>query len=185
VYGWQVEVTDKLLKAGWPWNLPHPIRPAMLGLRRPHTQGLTAIERGTSGVALDSGDIAIGIPHDVPVAGYQAQNTCKRLRLWRAEATENFISYAFNIGDYDGRRAGRSEHGEPLQGALPQMTHRRRAGACGSSSQHFFVSCRPHMLRTSICASCPSANFPISWGGAAQRQPIPRIAVAELIGCAR
>ena len=33
--------------------------------------------------------------------GYKV-NSCNRLRLWRADATETFDFYAFNIGDYLG-----------------------------------------------------------------------------------
>ena len=37
----------------------------------------------------------------MPVLGYRV-NICDRLRLWRADATESFDFYAFNIGDYYG-----------------------------------------------------------------------------------
>ena len=82
--GWQVEITDKWLKAGWPWEIPHPDQACFVGFG-----GRTESYRDTQGayrVRWIPAEHAIGIPHDVPVLGFRV-NTCDRLRLWRADAT--------------------------------------------------------------------------------------------------
>ncbi len=97
--GWQVEVTDKWLKGGWPWELPQPDESCFVGFG-----GRTESYRDDKGNYRSRWipyEHAIGVPHDVPVLGYRV-NTCDRLRLWRADATESFDFYAFNIGDYYG-----------------------------------------------------------------------------------
>ena len=97
--GWQVEITDKWLKSGWPWEIPHPDQACFVGFGG-HTESYRD-EHGTYRVRWIPAEHAIGVPHDVPVLGYRV-NTCDRLRLWRADATESFDFHAFNIGDYYG-----------------------------------------------------------------------------------
>ncbi len=48
------------------------------------------------------------IPYDVPIPGYQ-NGTVNTLRLWRAEATEEFDLGEFNAGDYAGSVAAKNE----------------------------------------------------------------------------
>jgi len=61
----------------------------------------------------------------------------------------------------------------------PKLTALRRAGACGSSSKHFFVSCslQDMLAQPSICAIARQ-RIPDHWGVAAQRHH-PSIAVAR------
>ncbi|MEX1316538.1 MAG: glycogen/starch/alpha-glucan phosphorylase, partial [Synechococcaceae cyanobacterium] len=85
--GWQVEITDKWLKGGWPWELPQPDQACFVGFG-----GRTESYRDEDDVLRSRwipAEHAIGVPHDVPVLGYRV-NTCDRLRLWRADATESF-----------------------------------------------------------------------------------------------
>lgn len=49
---------------------------------------------------VDSQDVQ-AVPYDVPIPGYQ-NGTVNTLRLWRAEATEEFDLGEFNSGDYAG-----------------------------------------------------------------------------------
>ena len=95
--GWQVEITDKWLKGGWPWELPRPDQACTVGFGG-HTETYRD-GQGCLRVRWVPAQLAVGIPHDVPVLGYRV-NTCDRLRLWKAEASESFDFYAFNIGDY-------------------------------------------------------------------------------------
>ncbi|MEB3266413.1 MAG: glycogen/starch/alpha-glucan phosphorylase, partial [Cyanobacteriota bacterium] len=97
--GWQVEITDKWLKGGWPWEIPHPDQACFVGFGG-RTESYRD-EHGQYRVRWIPAEHSIGVPHDVPVLGYRV-NTCDRLRLWRADATESFDFYAFNIGDYYG-----------------------------------------------------------------------------------
>ena len=97
--GWQVEVTDKWIKGGWPWELPQPDESCFVGFGG-RTESYID-DKGNYRSRWIPSEHAIGVPHDVPVLGYRV-NTCDRLRLWRADATESFDFYAFNIGDYYG-----------------------------------------------------------------------------------
>jgi len=49
-------------------------------------------------VWVDTDDV-LAVPYDTPVPGYQ-NNTVNTLRLWKAEATEEFNLNEFNSGDY-------------------------------------------------------------------------------------
>ncbi len=56
---------------------------------------------------VDTQDVQ-AIPYDVPIPGYQ-NGTVNTLRLWRAEATEEFDLGEFNAGDYAGSVAAKNE----------------------------------------------------------------------------
>ena len=95
--GWQVEMTDKWLRLGYPWEIPrHEIRyPVFLG---GHTETYTD-EQGRYRVRWEPERVVMGTPYDTPVLGY-AVNNANLLRLWKAEACESFDFQAFNVGDY-------------------------------------------------------------------------------------
>ncbi len=50
----------------------------------------------------------LAIPYDVPIPGYH-NGTVNTLRLWKAEATEEFDLEEFNCGDYTGSVANKNE----------------------------------------------------------------------------
>lgn len=56
---------------------------------------------------VDTQDVQ-AIPYDVPIPGYR-NDTVNTLRLWRAEATEEFDLGEFNSGDYAGSVANKNE----------------------------------------------------------------------------
>ena len=58
-------------------------------------------DRGNSRVRWVPDEQVIAVPYDILQLGYKVDN-CNRMRLWRADATETFDFYAFNIGDYMG-----------------------------------------------------------------------------------
>ena len=76
--GWQVEVTDKWLKGGWPWELPQPDEACFVGFGGRTESYLD--DKGNYRSRWIPAEHAIGVPHDVPVLGYRV-NTCDRLRL--------------------------------------------------------------------------------------------------------
>jgi len=82
-----VEITDKWLKGGWPWELPQPDEACFVGFGG-RTESYID-DKGSYRSRWIPAEHAIGIPHDVPVLGYRV-NICDRLRLWRADATESF-----------------------------------------------------------------------------------------------
>ncbi|MFO1500006.1 MAG: glycogen/starch/alpha-glucan phosphorylase [Verrucomicrobiota bacterium] len=96
--GWQVELTDKWLRLGNPWEIPRPeiLFDVPFG---GHTE--TYEQGGERRARWVPGRIVRGMAYDTPVLGYKV-NTVNLLRLWKAEAAESFDLQAFNTGDYYG-----------------------------------------------------------------------------------
>ncbi|WP_094556221.1 glycogen/starch/alpha-glucan phosphorylase [Synechococcus sp. 1G10] len=175
--GWQVEITDKWLKGGWPWELPRPDQACFVGFG-----GHTENYRDTHGdyrVRWIPSQHAIGVPHDVPVLGYRV-NTCNRLRLWSAEASESFDFYAFNIGDYYGA-VEEKVGSETLSKVLYPNDGTDEGRRLRLKQQHFFVSCSlQDMLRSLELRDLPITDFPEHWS-VQLNDTHPAIAVAELM----
>jgi len=175
--GWQVEVTDKWLKGGWPWELPQPDESCFVGFG-----GRTESYRDDKGNYRSRWipyEHAIGVPHDVPVLGYRV-NTCDRLRLWRADATESFDFYAFNIGDYYGA-VEEKVASETLSKVLYPNDGTDEGRRLRLKQQHFFVSCSlQDMLRSLEKRSIAITDFPKHWT-VQLNDTHPAIAVAELM----
>ena len=95
--GWQVEVSDKWLRKGNPWEIPRPeiTYSVMLG---GHTEHFTD-ENGNLRVVWKPARRVKGVAHDTPIIGYRTNNA-NLLRLWSAEAPKSFDLKAFNTGDY-------------------------------------------------------------------------------------
>ncbi len=175
--GWQVEITDKWLKGGWPWELPRPDQACFVGFG-----GRTESYRDNQGayrVRWVPSEHAIGVPHDVPVLGYRV-NTCNRLRLWSAEASESFDFYAFNIGDYYGA-VEEKVGSETLSKVLYPNDGTDEGRRLRLKQQHFFVSCSlQDMLRSLELRDLPITDFPEHWA-VQLNDTHPAIAVAELM----
>jgi starch phosphorylase len=95
--GWQVEITDKWLQFGNPWEIARPeasVEVGFGGYTESYTDG-----HGQYRVRWVPGQIVKAIPYDTPILGYRV-NTANTLRLWRSEAPESFDFQAFNLGDY-------------------------------------------------------------------------------------
>ena len=175
--GWQVEITDKWLKGGWPWELTHPDQAVFVGFGG-RTEGYTD-EHGRYRSRWIPAEHAIGIPHDIPVLGYKV-NTCDRLRLWRATATESFDFYAFNIGDYYGA-VEEKVGSETLSKVLYPNDGTDEGRRLRLKQQHFFVSCSlQDMLRNLEQRKIPVTDFPQHWA-VQLNDTHPAIAVAELM----
>ncbi|MBO9997769.1 MAG: glycogen/starch/alpha-glucan phosphorylase [Cyanobacteria bacterium SID2] len=135
--GWQVEITDKWLQYGNPWEIARPEASVMVKLGG-HTEGYTD-EAGNYRARWVPDRVVKGIPYDTPILGYRV-NTANTLRLWKAESPESFDFQAFNIGNYYGAVDTKivSENltkvlypnDEPLQGKQLRL-----------EQQYFFVSC--------------------------------------------
>ena len=97
--GWQVEVTDKWLRYGNPWEIAKPEV-----AYRVNYGGRTERYRDAGGadrVRWQPHRVVKGTAYDTPIQGYRVTN-CNTLRLWSAEAVESFEFQAFNVGDYYG-----------------------------------------------------------------------------------
>ena len=175
--GWQVEITDKWLKSGWPWEIPHPDQSCFVGFGG-HTESYRD-EYGTYRVRWIPTEHAIGVPHDVPVLGYRV-NTCDRLRLWRADATESFDFHAFNIGDYYGA-VEEKVGSETLSKVLYPNDGTDEGRRLRLKQQHFFVSCSlQDMMRNLEARGIPIQDFSDHWA-VQLNDTHPSIAVAELM----
>ena len=95
--GQQVELADKWLRYGNPWEIPRPqiIHPVGFGGSTHHYTD----ERGHLRVRWTPARVVNGMPYDTPVLGYGTENA-NFLRLWHAVASESFDFQAFNAGDY-------------------------------------------------------------------------------------
>jgi starch phosphorylase len=95
--GWQIEVTDKWLQCGSPWEFlkPEVAYDVKFG---GYTQAAQD-EEGRYRVHWIPAQVVKGIAADYPIAGYKI-NSANTLRLWKAEACESFDFQAFNMGDY-------------------------------------------------------------------------------------
>lgn len=135
--GWQVEITDKWLSAGNPWELPRPEWAVEVKLGG-HTE-LRADEHGHYKVYWLPDKLVKGIPYDTPILGYKT-NTANTLRLWKAEAVESFDFYAFDSGDYLG-----AVHQKTVSENISKVLYPNDNSAQGKelrlAQQIFFVAC--------------------------------------------
>ena len=175
--GWQVEVTDKWLHKGNPWELVRPEICYYVNFGG-HTEAHTDA-RGRYQVRwVPKGQIK-GVAHDTPVLGYRV-NTCNTLRLWKSEAVESFDLQDFNVGDYYGA-VERKMISETLSKVLypndePEIGKRLRL-----AQQYFFVSCSlQDMLRVFDLKGNPIERFP-QVCAVQLNDTHPSIAVAELM----
>ncbi|NIB41016.1 glycogen/starch/alpha-glucan phosphorylase [Pseudomaricurvus alkylphenolicus] len=95
--GYQVETPDHWLRNGNPWEFESPEN-----TRRVQFFGRSEYykdEKGRQKVRwVDSHDV-LAVPYDMPVPGYR-NDTVNTLRLWKAEATDEFDLEEFNAGSY-------------------------------------------------------------------------------------
>jgi glycogen phosphorylase len=97
--GWQVEMTDKWLRWGNPWEIPRPEGAIDIKFGG-HTESYTDVN-GRYSVRWIPDRVIKAVPYDTPISGYRT-NTVNTLRLWKAEAVEAFNFEAFNVGNYFG-----------------------------------------------------------------------------------
>src|SRR6201981_2127081 len=91
--GSQVEITDKWLQKGNPWEIVRTDVTPYVYLGG-HTEAFTD-PQGHYRVAGVPASCVEGVPCDTPVLGFRV-NTCNTLRLWKSEAVESFDFREFN-----------------------------------------------------------------------------------------
>ena len=102
------------------------------------------------------------------------------MRLWRADATETFDFYAFNIGDYMGS-VEQSVSSETISKVLYPNDGTDQGKALRLKQQHFFVSASlQDMLRSLDKRGLEPVSFPDYWQ-VQLNDTHPAIAVAELM----
>jgi glycogen phosphorylase len=98
-HGWQVEITDKWLRYGNPWEIPRPEISFDVKFGG-HTEKYFD-SQGKFQVRWVPDRVVKSVAYDTPILGYES-NAANFLRLWKAEACESFDFQAFNVGDYYG-----------------------------------------------------------------------------------
>jgi glycogen phosphorylase len=175
--GWQIELTDKWLRNGNPWELPRPewAVEVKLGGHVDHYKD----NNGRHQTRWVPYQVVRGIPYDTPILGYQT-NTANTLRLWTAEAPESFDFDAFNSGDYLG-----AVHEKVISENISKVLYPNDDGSQGKqlrlTQQIFFVSCSlQDMFRILKRQNIPVERFHEKFA-VQLNDTHPAIAVAELM----
>jgi starch phosphorylase len=135
--GWQVEITDKWLRFGNPWEIPRPEIAYPVGFGG-HTRA-TVDAAGRYRVTWVPEWFVRGVAYDTPILGYGV-NTVNLLRLWQAQATESFDFKAFNVGDYYGAVQEKVES-ENITKVLYPNDEQAKGKQLRLQQQYFFTSC--------------------------------------------
>lgn len=135
--GWQVEITDKWLQLGNPWEIVRPDVSFYINLGG-HTEHYTDSDNHYR-VRWIPARLVKGIAYDTPLLGYKV-NTTNLLRLWKAEAVESFDFEEFNVGDYFGA-VDEKVSSENLTKVLYPNDSFAQGRELRLAQQYFFVSC--------------------------------------------
>ena len=175
--GWQMEITDKWLYLGNPWEIRRPEIAYIVHLGG-RTETFTD-EAGRFRVRWIPHQAVRGIAYDTPILGYCVP-ACNTLRLWTSEAVESFDFKAFNVGDYYGA-VEEKVSSETITKVLypndePEIGRKLRL-----VQQYFFVSCSlQDMIRLTIQGGHTVEQFPERFA-IQLNDTHPSIAVAELM----
>jgi len=175
--GWQVEITDKWLRYGNPWEIMRP----ELAFNVPfggRTENWTDAE-SRQRVRWVPDTVVKGVAYDTPILGYRV-GTCNRLRLWKAEAVESFDFAAFDHGDYY-----RAVEDKMVSENITKVLYPNDEHGAGKilrlQQQFFFVTCSlQDMIRVQLRLGRPLEQFHTRWA-AQLNDTNPAIAVAELM----
>jgi len=177
VDGWQVERTDKWLRLGNPWDIARPewaVEVKFGGWVEHYVD-----HQGTARVRWTPGKVVRGIPFDTPISGYH-NNTANTLRLWQADAPEEFDLGMFNRGDYYGA-VEQKINSENLSKVLYPNDEQIEGKRLRLEQQFFFVSCSlQDMLRIMRVQHIPLEKFHEKFA-VQLNDTHPAIAVAELM----
>ncbi|MBN1669861.1 MAG: glycogen/starch/alpha-glucan phosphorylase [Kiritimatiellae bacterium] len=175
--GWQVEVADKWLRLGNPWEIARPeiVFEVKLGGRTEPFQD----EAGRYRVRWVPDRVIRGVAYDTPVMGYRV-NTANLLRLWKAEASESFDFQAFNVGDYYGAVEDKV-YSENISKVLYPNDEALAGKRLRLEQQYFFASCSlQDMLRIYFQREKTPDDFHRKYA-VQLNDTHPAIAVAELM----
>jgi len=173
----QIEVTDNWLHGEWPWELCQPDESVFVGFGGKVENYVS--DRGNYRVRWVPEEQVVAVPYDVLQLGYRV-NSCNRLRLWRADATETFDFYAFNIGDYLGS-VEQSVTSETISKVLYPNDGTDQGKTLRLKQQYFFVSASlQDMINSLERRGYDVEDFPYHWQ-VQLNDTHPSIAVAELM----
>jgi glycogen phosphorylase len=175
--GWQVEVTDKWLRFGNPWEIARPEIAYNVNFSG-RTESWTD-DQGRPRVRWIPATVVKGVAYDTPILGYRV-GTCTHLRLWKAEAVESFDFAAFNHGDYY-RAVEDKMNSENITKVLYPNDEVIQGKTLRLQQQFFFVTCSlQDMIRIHLLLKRPLDRFHEKWA-VQLNDTHPAIAVAELM----
>ncbi len=175
--GWQVEITDKWLQFGNPWEIARPESAVNVKLGG-HTESYYD-DHGKYQVRWIPNRVIKAIPYDTPVPGYRV-NTANTLRLWKAEAPESFDFQVFNIGNYYGA-VDQKVYSENISKVLYPNDEPIQGKELRLEQQYFFVSSSlQDMIRIHLLQGQSLDNFHEKFA-VQLNDTHPSISVAELM----
>ncbi len=174
---YQVESTDNWLHGDWPWELAQPDESVLVGFGGRVENYIS--DRDNYRVRWVPAETVVAVPYDVLQLGHKV-DCCNRLRLWRADATEIFDFYAFNIGDYMGS-VEQGVQSETISKVLYPNDGTDDGKILRLKQQFFFVSASLHdMVRNLEKCHVPIEEFPNRYQ-VQLNDTHPSIAVAEMM----
>jgi starch phosphorylase len=175
--GWQLEITDKWLKNGNPWEIAQS--EITFGVKFGGRTEASTDEQGRYRVRWTPQTEVRGVAYDTPITGYRVA-TCNVLRLWKAEAIESFDFEAFNQSDYD-RAVEDKVDSETITKVLYPNDEAHRGKELRLKQQYFFSSCSlQDMLRIHKLLGGTPSTFHEKWA-VQLNDTHPAVAVAELM----
>lgn len=175
--GWQVEITDKWLRFGNPWELRRPQMAIPIGFGGRTRQWTDA--DGRFHVEWIPAFRVNGVPYDTPIPGFRT-STANNLRLWAAEAPESFHFDRFNTGDYQGAVAEKL-HSENISKVLYPNDQQIAGKQLRLQQQYMFTSCSlQDMIRIHLAQGRKLENFADHWV-VQLNDTHPAVSVAELM----
>ncbi len=178
VNGYQVEHPDNWFIFGDPWEI---VRPEYTQRVRLYGQVEHVFDdRGNSRPRWVDTKTILGVPYDIPIAGYGTK-TVNFLRLWGSKATEEFDLATFNQGGYV-EAVREKAVGESISKVLYPNDKTENGKELRLVQQYFFVACS---LRDLIRRH--RKNPANSWDNFADKVAIqlndthPAIAIVELL----
>ena len=175
--GSQVEMSDEWLRLGNPWEIA-----------RPENVYLVQFGGSVESYTDDSGSVRAlwlpdrivrGVAYDTPILGYRVP-WVNLLRLWRAQAHEEFNFQQFNVGNYYGAVEDMVQS-ENITKVLYPNDEQVEGKILRLEQQYFFVSCSlQDMLRLHQLRRRALAEFHQYWA-IQLNDTHPAIGIAELM----
>jgi len=175
--GWQVEMSDEWLRQGNPWEIARPenVHLVQFGGRVESVVD----ESGSARMKWIPDRVVRGVAYDTPTLGYRVP-WVNLLRLWKAEAHEEFDFQRFNAGNYYGA-VEEMVQSENISKVLYPNDEQVEGKILRLEQQYFFVSCSlQDMLRLHRLRRRSLAEFHRYWA-IQLNDTHPSIGVAELM----
>jgi len=175
--GFQVERPEEWLRFGSPWEVARPehvVPVSFYGKTESYVD-----ERGRSRIRWAEARHVLGMPYDVPIAGFR-NGTVNTLRLWRARAGTELDLADFNAGDYV-----RAVEDKDLSETISKVLYPNDLTVMGKElrlqQQYFFVACSIHDIVSRHLKVHPALDDFPDKVAIQLNDTHPAIAIAELM----